>query len=488
MTVSKPPVAGPRSAGRSAGVLVSRLRESRLSRRTPGQAPRAATWDLFKVALVVPAICFAVLAVVVTLTKLLAGGAFGGLGAQMAAGWLVLNQVPLTVGGVTVGVLPLVPTLAVIAGVAWVTARAARQAETLPEVATIAGAALAGPLLCTAIALAVVAEGSSVTTIGQAPPLPAFGHTLLVQGIGVAIAVGRRCLQPLFDTYEFPVADRVGGRGGLIAVAGLVAGGALLVTLGLVVKWGRVHGLIAEGHSFDGYLGLTLLSILYLPNVVIAALGVSVGADADAGSAVVDAISTVPGTVPPLPIMGIIPETSLGWPGGFVFLLPIAVGVLIGWYCRSVDPVKHLRAVAVAAAVCAALVVLAATMASGGAGELGRVGVSAPLAGVYAFAWIAVVGAVTAGVHALLPSTRALRADEPFDLDALLESEMFDGLEILDDDDLDAAEAPTEVLDAVADEDAPATGDDSVADALAHDPEPGRPVSGPEPGDEPAGH
>ncbi|GAA3968568.1 hypothetical protein GCM10022231_32060 [Gordonia caeni] len=403
---------------------------------TPG---RAATWDLLKVALLVPAVTTAILAVVVMVTKLLAGGAFGGLGAQVGAGWLVVNQVPLTVGGVTVGVLPLMPTIALIAGVAVVTARASRQVETLQEVGSIAGAALAGPLLWTALALAVVADGSAVSAIGQATPLPAFGHTLLVQAIGVAIGVGRRCLQPLFDNYEFPVTERVGARAGLLGFVCLSTGGALLVTIGIAVSWGRVGDLLAEGHSFDGYLGLTLLSILYLPNVIIGALGVSVGATAQAGTATIDALGVQGGAVPPLPILGILPDQGLGALGALVFVLPAAVGVLVGWYCRSHDFLKHLRAVGVAAAAGAALVVLSCAMAAGGAGELGRVGVSAPLAGVYAFAWIAVLGAVTAGIYQLLPESWVRRGapDPGFDLDELLAGDEFADLEIIDDEELD---------------------------------------------------
>lgn len=419
--------------------LATRLRRGRVSARVDATPGRAATWSLVKVAAAVPVVVTVVLAVLIALTKALAGGAFSGLAAQVGAGWLVVNQVPLTVGGVTVGVLPLLPTLLVIWAVAVLTGRAARNVESLHEVASVAGAALAGSLLWTALALAVVADGSAVSSIGQAAPLPAFGYTLLVQGLGVAIGVGRRCLQPLLQVYDFPVADRVGARAGGLAFLGLVAGGALLVTVGLVVKWERVGQLIAGGHSFDGYLGLTVLSALYLPNVVIGAAGISVGATAQAGTASVDALAVHAGAVPPLPILGVLPEESPGPIGLLVFVLPLVVGGLAGWYCRSVDVVQHLRAVGVAAAVCAALMVLGAGLAGGGAGELGRVGVSAPLAGVYCFAWVALAGALVAGAHQLSPSVRRLRSepDVGFDLDELLADEEFADLEIVDDDDLD---------------------------------------------------
>ncbi|MCK0439686.1 DUF6350 family protein [Gordonia alkaliphila] len=424
--------------------LVTRLRQGRVARRGEHQVGRTATWNLLKVALLVPVLTTVVLALVLTVTKLLAGGAFGGLSSQSAAAWLAVNQVPLTVGGVTVGVLPMLPTMVLIAAVAMGTARACREVDSLQEVATIAGAALAGPLVWTALALAVVADGAAVSALGQPAPLPAFAFTLLVQGIGVAIGTTRRCVQPLLAMYEFPVADRVGGRAGLLAFAGLLGGGLALVVIAGLVKWDRIGELIATGNSFDGYLGLILLSILYLPNVVVGALGVAVGASVQVGTATIDAISVHPGAVPPLPILGLLPESSMGPLGAFVFVVPVAVGVAVGWYCRSYDIAKHLRAVGVAAATCAALVVLACGMSGGAVGELGRVGVSAPLAGVYTFAWIAILGAVTAGVHRVAPASwfgdAEAGSDDDFDLDRLLaEDAEFADLEIVEDPDLDTA-------------------------------------------------
>lgn len=440
--------------------LATRLRRERTARTdvVPG---RAATRDLIRVAVAVPVAATVLLAVLVTATKLLAGGTIGGLAAQVGAAWLVINQVPLTVGGVTVGALPLAPTLALIAAVAVVTGRAARHVESLHEVGSIAGAALAGPLLWTALALAVVADGAAVSSIGQASPLPAFGHTLLVQGIGVGIGVARRCVQPLVDAYEFPVTDRVGARAGGLAFLGLIAGGALLVSVGFFANWGRVGDLLAQGDSFDGYLGLTALSVLYLPNVVVAGAALAVGASVHAGTATVDALGVVPGQAPPLPILGVLPTDGLGTAGLAIFVIPVAVGALVSWYCRSIDPLRHLRAIAVAAATCAALTALACVMAGGRAGELGQFGSGPALAGVYTFAWIAVIGALGAGIYYLLPASRGERAAAAgFDLDALLDDEDFADLEIVDDSGWDQAddsdwdpsfdEETTEVLDVVA--------------------------------------
>ncbi|MFM9378286.1 DUF6350 family protein [Gordonia sp. VNK21] len=467
--------------------LATRLRQSRLARRDDVAPTRAATWDLIKVALLVPALTVVVLTVVVSLVKAIAGGAVSGLPSQVAAGWLVVNQVPLTVGDTIVGALPLLPTLLLIAAVAAVTARAARETDSLAAVGTIAGAALGGSLLTTALSLAVVADGSSVSSLGQPDPLTAFGATLLVQGIGVLIGVGRRCLAPLFAQYEFPATDRVGARAGLIAFAALVAGSGILVLAGELAHWSLIGELIEGGHSVDGYLGLVGLSILYLPNVLVAALGVSVGAEVNVGTASLTAFGTDPGTLPPLPVLGVMPE-HLGAVGFAVLLIPLLTGVLIGWYCRSVEIVKHLRAVAVAAAAAAGLVAVASVLAGGRVGEIGSLGASAPVAAGYTFAWIMVVGAACAGVHYLLPSTRSQRIADavPFDLDELLADEDFDGLEIVDDPDADGGDeavtegdeadpdlVATDVLEPLDDDEADGPADHLADDYLADDDLPG---------------
>ncbi|MFT4088239.1 MAG: DUF6350 family protein [Gordonia sp. (in: high G+C Gram-positive bacteria)] len=421
--------------------MATRLRQVRLARRADDAPHRTHTWDLIRVALAVPAATALVLLVLIGITTLLAGDGIGGVGTATAAGWLVVNQVPLTVGGVTVAALPLLPTLAMLTAVYLVCSRASRDADSIAEVASVAGAALGGPLLATALALAVVADGSAVTSIGQPDPLPAFGYTLAVQLLGVLAGVGKRCLEPVLEEFDPPVSDRVGVRGGVLAVAVLVTGGALMVFAGLITHWDRIAGLIERGHSFSGFLGLTVLSVLYLPNIVIGGVGLAVGAHAQVGTVTFDSLASDPGSVPPLPILGVVPEVGAGSAGLVTFVIPLIAALMVGWFCRSVDAISHLRAVVVAGAVAAAMVVVGVKLASGQAGELGRVWISPATAGVYTFGWIVVVGGLVAGAYALLPALRSRKrsrvnragADDDFDLDALLDEEDFGDLEIIDD-------------------------------------------------------
>ena len=82
----------------SSNSLAARLRQVRLDRRAGGVPRKAATWDLVKVALVSPMITVVTIAVIIGLIRLLAGDGLSGSGSATAAGWLAVNQVPITIG------------------------------------------------------------------------------------------------------------------------------------------------------------------------------------------------------------------------------------------------------------------------------------------------------------------------------------------------------------------------------------------------------
>ncbi len=378
--------------------LAARLRQVRLTRRADVTPRKAATWDLVKVALLSPMITVIVIAVIIGIIRLLAGDGLSGLGSAVAAGWLAVNQVPVTIGGVTLGILPLLPTLLAAAGTVKVVAEGASTARELPDLIGIAGAALGGSMLVTTLSLAVIADGSAVTPIGQPDSLQAFGYTLLVQGVAVLVGVAIPSLKPILTEFAVPATERVGARGGLIAFGLFIAGGAAMVFAGIIAHWGAMRTMIDDGNTVDGYLGLTVLSVLYLPNMIVGATAISTGASAQLGTTVLDAFDVARGEVPPLPVTAALPETSIGPLGAFVFMIPLIAGAVLGWYCRSDDPVRHLRAVGIGAAVAAALMVAAAWVSGGRLGELGHSGVNVPTAGVYTFAWLALGGGLVVAV------------------------------------------------------------------------------------------
>lgn len=403
--------------------LAARLRQVRLARRADQEPKLPATWDVIKVGLTVPTVAWLVSAVIVLITKVAAGAGFSSFGSATAAGWLAANQTALTVGGVTIGVLPLVPTLLIGYGTYRVVRRATVDATSFNELLRIAGTAVVGPLVATALALAVVADGSSSGPVGSPSPLAAFGMTIVVHGVAALAGVVPRVIGPFLDEFAVAASDRIGAEAGVAAFFALIAGGGVAVFAGFLAHLGAVSDLVSRGNTFDGYLGLSVLSILYLPNFVVNAAAVTAGASATLGGTTIDALSTHPGTLPPVPIAAVVPGSDLGAWGALLYAVPALAGVLIGWHTRSDDLVAHLRAIGVGAAVASLLMVVAVAFSGGTLGEMGEAGVSVPLAGVFTLTALGVTATATAGILWLnrrFGGRRAYGAPD-LDLDELLD-------------------------------------------------------------------
>jgi hypothetical protein len=166
---------------------------------------------------------------------------------------------------------------------------------------------------------------------------------------------------------------------------------------------------------------MLLLSLAYLPNVLIGALSFAVGPGFSIGALVVRPLAFHPGPVPGLPLLGAVPAQSAPW-WMVVLLLPALVGFGVGWVCRQVaDPVSarsrrasaeprpdralgRLRAVGIAALVVAFGCLVLAAFAGGTVadGPFNPVTVAAGLLALSALGWIGIVGAITAlfaGTH-----------------------------------------------------------------------------------------
>ena len=281
-----------------------------------------------------------------------------------------------------------------------------------------------GPVLITAMSLAIVMDGGSVLPVQTPNALLAFLYTLGVHG-GAAVAGVVWSRRRDFAVHGGVThADRRGFRYGLVAALLLLVAGAALVCLRMLMEHGQIGELIETGYDFDGFLGLTLLSMLYLPNVMVAAMAVLVGSDVQIGATTVDLFTVRGDAVPPVPVLAVLPDGPGAGAWGFAGLLvPAGVAAFVGWRCRDLDPMAHVRSVGVAAAVAASVVAVLTVSAGGTLGEFGEVVVTVSAAGVFTLGWIAVVGLLIVLVYAFLPSTRAARLavgeeyfDDPLDL------------------------------------------------------------------------
>ncbi|PPK69649.1 DUF6350 family protein [Actinokineospora auranticolor] len=379
----------------------------------------------------------AVAAVLALVTATAARSSFttGGVLASAVPGWLAAYQVPVRIEGHELGVLPLLSTV-LVAVLVWRTAAGAAErleVETPREAAQVV-LSVVGAHAAVGLTLGLLCTGRVVVD-----PLAGLYYPALVAGLAAVVGVlPQSGVWSLVTARVDPLALR-GLSAGLLAVVAMVATGAFVLTLSLVLSGGTVTRLFAaEGPG--GGLGMLLLSAGYLPNAVIAAAGFAAGPGFALGPVVVSPVDFAGGAVPPLPLLGALPETAAPW-WVLLFAFPGAVGTLVGWLLRECaeEPRDRLRAVAVAA-VAAGMVFAVLAGCAGGAlagGPFDPLDLRAPWLSLALVAWIAAPGGVVAWLMGPRPLPEVelpeFEFDEPDELDEPDESALAEELDGADD-------------------------------------------------------
>jgi hypothetical protein len=354
--------------------------------------------DLVRVAFG-PAVLALVIVAAVTLLQLLIANSdmTGALGA-IASMWLGVHQVPISIGGRELGVLPLLPAMLMVWATARTTARATSASSSWLVVRWVVASALGGPLLMTAIALAVIQDAATVLTELQTPSaLRAFVSVLVVHVIGATIGVwsrlGRRALaaSPLPHWLGDSVRAATAGVLALFGLSGIVTVGSL------IVHWATMQELFGITDSIFGQFSLTALSVLYIPNVIVGTAAVAVGSSAHIGFATFSSFTVFGGDIPALPVLAAVPTPPLGPVWVALLIVGASSGVAVGQQCAR-HPLPLLPALAklLVAAVSGALAMsLLAYAGSGRLGNFGHVGVDQGALTIGVFFWFALVGLIT---------------------------------------------------------------------------------------------
>lgn len=359
--------------------------------------PRQAR-DLLTVAFGPSLVALLVIAAVVLIELVAANSDMTGALGAIASMWLGVHQVPVTIGGRELAVMPLLPVLAMVWGVARTTGRATPVTASWFVIRWTVASALGGPLLMTAIALAVIHDAGSVLTELQTPnALRAFGGVLAVHGIGAVWGVGTRTGPRLLQTLSLPLwlVDSVrAATAGVLALLGL---SGAITALSLIVHWGAMHELYSVTDSLFGQFSLTVLSVLYLPNVIVGTSAVAVGSSAHIGIATFSAFTVFGGDIPALPVLAAAPTPPLG-PIWVIWLIAAAAaGVALGQQCakRPLPAPAAFAKLAVAAVVATAVMALLGYAAGGRLGNFGDVGVEQATFVPAVFLWFAGIGGLT---------------------------------------------------------------------------------------------
>ncbi|MGA7051557.1 MAG: DUF6350 family protein, partial [Mycobacterium sp.] len=290
--------------------------------------------DLVRVAFGPAVVSLGIVAAVTLLQLLIANSDMTGALGAIASIWLGVHDVPISIGGRELGIMPLLPVLLIIWGTARSTARATSPHSSWLVVRWVVASALGGPLLMTAIALAVIHDASSVITELETPnALRAFTSVLVVHLVGAAFGVWSRMGRQALAMSPLPnwLADSL--RAAAAGVLGLLGLSGLVTAASLVVHWSTMQELFGITDSIFGQFSLTVMSVLYTPNVIVGTSAIAVGSSAHLGFATFSSFTVFGGDIPALPVLAAAPTPPLGPAWVALLIVGASAAVVVGQQC-----------------------------------------------------------------------------------------------------------------------------------------------------------
>jgi hypothetical protein len=158
-----------------------------------------------------------------------------------------------------------------------------------------------------------------------------------------------------------------------------------------------MHDLYAITDSVFGQFSLTVLSVLYAPNVMVGTAAVAVGSSAHVGLATFSSFTVFGGDIPALPVLAAVPSPPLGPVWVALLIVAAASAVAVGQQCarRPLPLLPALGKLIVAAAVAALAMALLGFAGGGRLGNFGDVGVDQATFAPAVFLWFVGIGGLT---------------------------------------------------------------------------------------------
>jgi hypothetical protein len=248
-------------------------------------------------------------------------------------GWLLAHGVPLDTGGGRLGLVPL--AVSVLAG--WRVARAGvhtaraigarrRDPVRLSVQAAVAVAVVYG-LLGAVAAAAANGNGLSVGPARAGLTCAVFG--LAAAWIGAAVESG---VAAAWWRWLPPIAQDA-LRTGFVAAALVLGAGAVVAGVAVAVAGGDASTMLAAYHTgVAGQAGLTLLCLVFAPNLAAWSMAYLVGPGFVVGTgATVSAAKVSLGVLPAIPVLAGLPSTAVSGLTAPLLGVPMAGGMAAGW-------------------------------------------------------------------------------------------------------------------------------------------------------------
>jgi hypothetical protein len=356
---------------------------------------------------------------VVGLVVLVGGGATVPVVFRFGTGgWLLAHGVPVDTGAGRISLVPLaISVLAawrvVRAGVHTARAIGARRRGSvrLAALAAVAVGIVYG--LLGAVASAAV-RGGGLSVSPARGGLTCAGFGLVGAGIGALAESG--VATAWWTRLPGPVRDAV--RTGSVAALLVLGAGAAVAGMAVAVTGGDASAMLSAYHTgVAGQAGLTLLCLVFAPNLAAWAMAYLVGPGFVVGvGATVSAAKVSLGALPAVPVLAALPSTAVSGVAAPLLGIPMAGGMAAGWLlvrrrlrlAQRGEPLPAwgpLLGAAAAAGPAAGVLLGLAAWASGGSLGSGRLSVTGPTGWL-----VGLVGAVVVGVGVVIgaAATRVL--------------------------------------------------------------------------------
>lgn len=391
-----------RPTSRASERFVASSRSTSTTRRPakPERAPRSAfdakmrQWrpHLRRFAPVVGLNHAVTLAIVIAIAVIIGIGAgFGVVPATIAGLWLQVNLAPVHMSGVTLGFAPLLPALLIV----WVHSRRVKNA--LGNAVSIRGlrvfttVGLVVPIIITCIAWLMLWDASKVYSVQPTNFLVAVLSTALVNGAAIVMGMGARVWRALLLRRGLPTWPVEAFRLARQFLLWMCAAGLVVALISMFANFNALRSTYDITTDAMGAVGLTVLSLLYLPNLAVASAAVLMGGEFQIGRGVFSLFAANNVNLPPVPIAAAIPNHELSF-GPVAMAIPAVVAVAVVYrYMQQRGYVEAPAYLALTAGVAVAFIAFCLCWLAGG--ELGLFGLTGAIPWMFALeaaAWLIV--------------------------------------------------------------------------------------------------
>lgn len=243
---------------------------------------------------------------------------------------MVTNLAPVVAADITVSAVPILPAL--ILG--WMLAgnihRAIKDKVSVNDLLALLGWVILVPIILIAIAWFMLWDASQVYDVSPPPLGTTLARALVLHLTALVIGMGPRLWRALAKRYKVPRAVVDGVVLAAVSLVALLAAAALVLLLALIVNW-KNQALITDSYPHlagFGFVAVIGLSILYLPNVLIAVGAILLGSEFHIGDASVSLFSVHLVPLPPLPVLGAVPGSAAPWAIALLLLTALAIGFI----------------------------------------------------------------------------------------------------------------------------------------------------------------